>query len=519
LNDYDNIKLREKIEKEMFNKYILYSEKLKNLNKLLHDLVKDKVKFIGDKNYYKLIQEVSTCIVKDSEKCEESANICALTENGACNLIIPKVNLITGKENEPIYFLRMADELIRYNRIKSFMLKPQVFLSFGNIEYNLRENEVIMVQSLLTQEYFDTLVPASLNKYVKHISYDEAEPSISNTYENVVSSLNESIREECIKNEKQQITSSLWRKCFPSNYTEIEYERQANCTFEIIIDLIERKTSQKMTINSVKNELFNEYKKYLDRYHDKIVDILIIEGKKTLGNQVKSDKLSFLNLLYVDNYFLTLLDMWLLIQKYEIPTIFISQKFILQTEYKENIFLGYGTQNDKFAFIVVPGFRNEIIPTYKIIVDEKKDYFISLSKIDEECKSRVTNAIEGGISINSYLDTFIKPKTTTYKKKQPIKLILEEELKVEEPKVEELKVEEPKVEEPKVEEPKVEEPKVKKSKVTKLKKTNIILQADNTPVVEPLIQEQKEETKKSKSRKNIKETTKKNVTRKYTKKL
>ena len=68
---------------------------------------------------------------------------------------------------------------------------------------------------------------------------------------------------------------------------------------------------------------------------NKIVDILIIEGKKTLGDQVLIDTLSFSNFIYTDNYFLTTLDLWLLVNKYKIPSIFVSQKFILQTNHTQ----------------------------------------------------------------------------------------------------------------------------------------------------------------------------------------
>ena len=54
----------------MLKEYRIYSDKLANLNKLLRQLVDDKIQFIGDKNYYKLINEVSTCIVKDENKCK-----------------------------------------------------------------------------------------------------------------------------------------------------------------------------------------------------------------------------------------------------------------------------------------------------------------------------------------------------------------------------------------------------------------------------------------------------------------
>ena len=428
LNDYGNLKIREKIEKEMTKEYIIYSEKIKNVNKLLRDLVSKKIKFIGDENYYKYINEVSTCLVKDSDSCSASSKLCVM-EDGNCNLILPEKNLITGKVNEPIYYGRLADELIRYSRIKSFMLQPQTFLSFGNIGYNLRDNEVIMIQSLLTQDYFETLIPAMTNKYTKYNSYDETEPVITQVYENIIPSLDHAIgrknEKECKKTIHDHITSGIWKECFPDNYGEVEYGKFSYCTFNFIIDIIEKKTGNKLTINSVKNELYDEYKRILPDYKDKIVDILIIEGKKTLGDQVLSDTLTFSSFIYTDNYFLTTLDLWLLVNKYKIPTVFICQKFILQTKYTKHEFVGYGNDEDKFVFIVVPGFRPENIPNYKLIQSNGGDIFISLNKLNENCVDRIQKAIHDKISIEEYLENFVKPNTTTYKKKKPVGLIME----------------------------------------------------------------------------------------------
>ena len=426
LNSYENIKVREKIESEMLKEYIIYSDKLANINKLLRQLVGDKIQFIGDENYYKLINEVTTCIVKDKDKCKDTPNLCVVTENGKCNLILPEKNLITNKENEPIYFGRMADELIRYNRIKSFMLQPQIYLSFGNIGYNLRENEIILLQSTLTQEYFDNLIPATTNKYIKYNSYDETEPIITQIYDNKIPSLDQAIGRKneqiCDKVEKDHIMSSIWKKCFPQNYTEIEYSKYNFCTFNFIRDLIEKKNGEKYTVNEIKNELYDEYKKYIsdEKTKNKIVDILIIEGKKTLGDQVHTGTLSFASFIYTDNYFLTTFDLWLLVNRFKIPTIFICQKFILQSKYQNHEFVGYGNLEDKFAFIIIPGFRPENIPNFKIIKSNKGDIFISLKEISEECIDNIQNSIRNKITIEEYLDGFVMPTKTVYEKKKPL---------------------------------------------------------------------------------------------------
>ena len=414
LNDYANIKLREQIENELLKDYIIYSQKLTKINVLLNELVKDKIQFIGDENYYKLINEFTTCIVKNKNSCNKTHNLCMFTDNNTCNLILPKKNLITGKENKDIYFGKLTDELIRYSRIQSFILQPQSFLSFGNIGYNLRDNEIIMLQSLLTNDYFETLEPAIFNKYVKFNSYDETEPIISQVYENKVKEIDlenskmEVLKLSCTKQNNDKIISSIWRDCFPDKYKETDYAKSVNCTFEIIIDVIEKRTGEKLQINKLKNILFEEYNQYIKNYPQQIVDILITEGKKNLGDQVNSNKLSFSSFIYSDNYFLTILDFWLLVNKFKIPTFFISTTKLLQTNYEKNIFLGYGNENDHFCFIVVPALKPENIPNYKLILSDKNEIFVPMKDLKESCKKTIDNAFSRQTNIQNYLKEFVK---------------------------------------------------------------------------------------------------------------
>jgi len=431
LNDYSNIEIREKIESEMLKDYLLYSQKLNNITSLLKKLVENKIQFIGGSNYYKLIDEVTTCIIKDKESCIKSSNLCMLTEisetneTNTCGLILPKNNLITNKENEAIYFGKMADELIRYNRIKSYILQPQTFLSYGNIGYNLREDEIIMLQSLLTQDYFESLVPAIINKYVRFNSYDETEPIITQNYDNLVERNKDFSLEVCNKTVNNKISSTTWQNCFPNNYKEIAYSKSIVCTFECIIDIIEKYLGKRIEINVIKNILFEEYKKYLTSFADKIIDILIMEGKKHLGDKVKGQFLSFVELIYNENYFLTPLDIWLLVNKYKIPTFFISSKNILQTNYDKNIFLAYNDDDNlregKYCFIIIPSLQSETIPVYKIVQDNLNNIFISLNEIknsnkNEECINKILSAIEQKKSIDIYLEQFKKIS----KRKKPV---------------------------------------------------------------------------------------------------
>jgi hypothetical protein len=423
LNKYENIKLRETIEEEVKNGYMLYNVKLLSIIKHLKDLIKDAIIF-SDEYDYRLIGDISTCIVLDGDKCDARKPLCAFSTGNTCQLIIPKKNLLTNSDNELYYFSKMADELIRYSRINSFIFQPQSYLSFGNLGYNLREDEIIVIQSLLNAEYFEGLVPAEINTYAKYNSYDTAEPIISQNYENrkdVEEELNPVARVEedqnCVPTSTGKISSIIWKGCFPSSFEELLYENTSFCGFHMLIDVINKSKGVKLSIGELKASLLEEYVKYLIKYEGQIVDILIEEGKKTLGDQVKAGTLSFQNFIYADNYFITNFDIWIILQKYNVPCVLISSKTILETDYKKNEFVLYGDDRDDFLFIVCPALRVENIPKYKIIQSKEKNIFFKLS--ETKCQDKLREAIQGKISIEDYLSGYKKSTTTKYKLKNP----------------------------------------------------------------------------------------------------
>ena len=135
-NDYLNSEKRRQIKDECNKKYTLYKTQLDTVIRLLHDLVKDSVVFAIDTPYNLLDlneKELHTCIAQTIDKCTNKQSICNI-KNNKCQLILPKTNLVNGNDNETFYYGRMADELIRYNRIKSFIFKPQAYLSFGEVK-------------------------------------------------------------------------------------------------------------------------------------------------------------------------------------------------------------------------------------------------------------------------------------------------------------------------------------------------------------------------------------------------
>ena len=186
LGNSENSDIRSELEKIINNKFLLYFDKLKKINSLIKDLTQNAIQFIlySDPLIEK-IDDINSCIVKDEAECKKN-NYCLFNDSDTCNLLIPKQNLLTGQDNEIQYYDKIADELIRYNRIKNFIFQPQTFLSFSNTKYNLKENEILIIQSLLNNEYFTDLIPMNDSLFIKNTVYDTVNPDISTKYAPII---------------------------------------------------------------------------------------------------------------------------------------------------------------------------------------------------------------------------------------------------------------------------------------------------------------------------------------------
>jgi hypothetical protein len=106
-----------------------------------------------------------------------------------------------------------------------------------------------------------------------------------------------------------------------------------------------------------------------------------------------------------------------MLEKYEIPSMIISSKTLLETNHKKNVFVINGNDRSDFMFIISPALRAENIPKYKIVQSpEKKITFpISVTK----CEDNLREAVREKITITDYLSSYKKDKTTKYKLKNP----------------------------------------------------------------------------------------------------
>jgi len=424
-NDYTNSVKRKEIQDECNKRYTLYTQQLNTIIEMLHALVGNNIIFaLRSEGYdYNLVNEneIHTCITQSKDKCDVKGAICRIT-NDKCTLVLPKENLINDTDNEKYYYGKMADELIRYNRIKSFIFKPQSYLSFGQVKYNLRDDEIIILQDLLNNDFFEKMVPADINRYARYNTFDSAEPIVSQIYTNEIQ-LNDLMTKKsdaslCVKKDPQNIKVGYLNKCFPKGYKEIEYDGVPQCSLLLIIDILKKIKDITVTIEQVKDVLIEEYSKLTEHYLnkdriDKIVDVLKEEGQFDVNET--PDKINFERMIINDDFFAVNFDLWILLVKYEIPSVFISSRFIPETRFKSKEFVCYKTGNntetEKFVFIITPGFnkikKNDIkLPHYKIVVDTNNEIEIPLDAIrGEDCLSKINSAFDHpALSVEDYLD-------------------------------------------------------------------------------------------------------------------
>ena len=432
-NNYSNSGKRKIIKDAANEKAILYKDKLKRVTDLLIDLVDDNIEFIDDFDYRNIIEDdIQTCINNSVETCDVNpTSICKISKNNdKCVIQFPSLNLVSKESNKIYYFGRMADELIRYNRIKSFIFKPQSYLSFGQVKYNLRDNEIIVLQDMINQEFFDNLIPADINKYAKYNTSDNAQPITDQVYNNTYEydiAVNTTKVIDCRRSEPRPISgSTYWKKCFPNRFKEVEYMNSPFCPLYLVIDLFKEFYNQDITIGKVKDDLIEEYNRITDNFTnvERYQKILAILRDEEYQNDLTNDNIikgmTIEQMIILEGFNAGNFDLWVLLNKYKIPSMMISKKeFLYRNKTVMVCWRPEDQQIKEYAFIMVPIFykkkkdddkkdkTNEDLNQYKLIKDDNGRSKINIGELpnpDNRCISYMEQAIDEYYGIEYYLD-------------------------------------------------------------------------------------------------------------------
>jgi len=263
-------------------------------------------------------------------------------------LVIPATNLMAtdgsegseDRSNRNIYFMRLSDELLRFRRIQEFMFQPRTFLNVttGMSEYVLTPWEILVLESFLTDDYFQDMIPFNVSEYIHQTNYDTSEPfNASGAFVPVVTLDEQQTMQrrpvqgawpmaECMvqKSDKELLVEgnnrSIWKRSFPKDTREFGFKSDSPaCTYAVLAYLLHLDKRPSKTVQEMQQDLWQAYSAYLPDQEEKIRRVLSQQGKKALLATADLQ-----TVVLSDTYFLTDLDLWALATYWNIPLVLFS---------------------------------------------------------------------------------------------------------------------------------------------------------------------------------------------------
>jgi hypothetical protein len=211
----------------------------------------------------------------------------------------------------------------------------------------------------------------------------------------------------------QSISDSTWASYFPKVYTESVYSNTIPCSFDFITRLLHTKNPDLSKLE-IKKQLIEEYLKYSIDHEDNLRAILELEGKPLATNK----NLSISNIIQDAGYFLTAMDVWLLLQKYQISFVFLSQSRIIETNKQRRYLVCSMLESQQYAFIIIPTYKTLASSfSFKLIQAEQNEPVVALQDFkthnigrNHEYVTDVLSALDSktSITVENMLLTFNK---------------------------------------------------------------------------------------------------------------
>ena len=167
----------EKIHRICIHEQKTYKNKIGQVYRYLKEIGEKSVQFAlieDDAVVESLIQTMECCT---DEPTQEKKKYCLVSrEHDIDNIWFPKKNLVSGDDNEMMYYTRLADELIRNKRIHMFMFYPEQYMNISSYEYETSEKEILIPLRLIPS-YLKSLREHRYGHYGKRVPYEQAEPN------------------------------------------------------------------------------------------------------------------------------------------------------------------------------------------------------------------------------------------------------------------------------------------------------------------------------------------------------
>ena len=295
--------------------------------------------------------------------------------------MIPIRNLVS---NRKIYYSKLADELIRYTKIRDYILMPNNYLNLQKIHYKINDNEVLLLENQIFSDYLRKLTILKNSSYYNlNLSTETTKPrdkviynkNYSNKYlinkqmsvnnyeeENERKEKQNKLENSSIKNLqkfsiRQRDATDDIENCLVIDYNKelsfdnfndvfngvnldrfniIEFKSQFDCTYKLIIYMNKIANKKKVKKDTLQNMLVENYVDNLDVNQIRTVEnLLLMSGKDKLHNEFKEVDIDIDIFIKKDHFYLTEYEILLLSYQLNIGIIIISNSLagILNKKY------------------------------------------------------------------------------------------------------------------------------------------------------------------------------------------
>ncbi|NBP30226.1 MAG: hypothetical protein EBV23_11755, partial [Flavobacteriia bacterium] len=354
-----------------------YDDKLKTMKALLKELMQNSVSF--DDYDTSALSKIEACFTPGSCDGVNARAYCARDDEVStpagikCKLRIPANRLMESTTQshqshpkmESLFYSRLADELIRYARMRDFMFteRPNDYYLISRIPKVVCENELILTQSMIDgtgEEGNDGFFKNEENqpdtdkaknmgtgigvntsafnlkrkKVTKREKYTQANEEQFSTglqqRKEVVKAALPSSVDECMVKNSGPYTMTVFQGIFPGDAQDERIVKNGDITFALFVNMLhlQKKLGAQENVGAVKKKLVEAYNDVLkmNLTTSKICNLWTKCGSQMnrLAREILDGKLTIETAIQSPVYTMTPFDIWLLSMEYEVQVILFS---------------------------------------------------------------------------------------------------------------------------------------------------------------------------------------------------
>ena len=421
LSDKKYNEKKEEIKNIANDKTKSYIENFQILRNKLIELLSTAIEFIETElDTIEDYKDLISCFGLDSDSCRSEGQEkvgCFLRKN-VCSLILPKINLFNSMDNEDLYYNKLTDELLRFQKIKNYIFTEREYLSFDSVNYRVNDNEIILLEGILLNTYLNkNLKLSKSSEYIENKSIYELIPAQNgfdlitdvnwNKKRNIIinnegesKGEGESKREKWISTDceneilDQKIKTKLNKVLLTESNMKLYEYNYGKCKFVLLEKIIKNHimdTGEDVSIDIIKNRLIEEHKKlqmpdhninskgnehsllkgYVTKRGDKLCKVISLlyavkkedvkfkEIEKEINTDEEKNEI-IKNDIMRDEYNISDFEIFLILKSYNVPALIISSGPLNSTILNKNekIF-NTDIDSDEYYVIVNRKIKNE----------------------------------------------------------------------------------------------------------------------------------------------------------------